>query len=990
MARTGRFGRMPKAAPDLTSTIVQMLREYNTQVDQNFVDAWKNGGNVDGKPVTDGRLLAHFQSRRNQLSKDDPMYDQWSNRIDQYTFSIDDSKMQVKYDNGKANDAQMAAFYQKWADKTPDNTEFDRQLLSAVGKYRAASAAKGRAGRAAAGVSQFKTDITRIEDNGPKQAAAANDALVKFAVDTGIMPANAKSLANLDVSSGRSAELLDILKDGIDNGNPVVQARIGVLTAELKKIDPKFDWANAQSWFSQTFEKGAKGNDAGLQYLQGSKYSTDAWVQHFTNDKANVQFAATKINGLGIQNDAKANSDWLDNQLSAAHGNPYLEQAAFTEYNQRQAGVIGQLQKAQVGDYQDPLLIGMINEQRNYQLAQGGGTDKPQDDWRDAVAGATSQGGPGGGAGAARYAYAQSTKAGLDLLAKGGWMQIAQDPTDPTGTKAVYQIQAKETLPAFGAILLPGASIKDPATGAMIPVYATPQPVQMTTVNEGGSPIGTPSLIYDANGQPQPIKKADGTNATNPDGSIKYQETGTNSGIEAIRSVDSSGNSYFIYRTRAHDGTYVMSLDPPLIPGAKATPRVDSSGNVTLQITVDPTMVDATGAARPTTNAPAAAAGVPPTAPGVSPAVLATLNQRAAAARANGVPDANNQYLQEINRLGATTTGVAGGTGATSTFGPSTTIQSNQGYSPSYGVGYDATKFIDTTATNVNPQTGELNSGYYRSSLGLSLAHEFDVLKRDDPDFQKKLNALTAQVQGGQLTLQSMYQTAQARGDQGEMARAAAELNMWGHDQSNLALEVGKATNQTVDPASLLTSPANPVNASYGMMPNGAAVNPQTNGEMRLQTPEAVSKFTANQATNQFDVSRLAFQATGQPGAPGATGVSPRELKLPGLGAAPLLKPLLPFVSGAGVPQLAPNAVTPQAVPGVQGGIAGPPAPNIPAPTAPISGPKPPAPPTPPPAAPKPPTPPPTAPPPYTGGVGPTAAQNAQYDVSRLIYGQPK
>ena len=49
MARSGTFGRIPKAAPDLTNTIVALVREANAQEDQNFVDAWKNGGKVDGR-----------------------------------------------------------------------------------------------------------------------------------------------------------------------------------------------------------------------------------------------------------------------------------------------------------------------------------------------------------------------------------------------------------------------------------------------------------------------------------------------------------------------------------------------------------------------------------------------------------------------------------------------------------------------------------------------------------------------------------------------------------------------------------------------------------------------------------------------------------------------------------------------------------------------------------------------------------------------------
>ena len=115
MARRGVFGRLPRAAPDLTNTLVALIREANAQEDQNMVDAWKNGGKVEGKGVDDDRLLDHMKKRRDALSPDDPLWDEWNNNYIQYDFSIHESKMALKNDQGKVSDAEMASFYRKWA-----------------------------------------------------------------------------------------------------------------------------------------------------------------------------------------------------------------------------------------------------------------------------------------------------------------------------------------------------------------------------------------------------------------------------------------------------------------------------------------------------------------------------------------------------------------------------------------------------------------------------------------------------------------------------------------------------------------------------------------------------------------------------------------------------------------------------------------------------------------------------------------------------------
>lgn len=160
MARTGRFGRLPKAAPDLTSTIVSMLREYNAQVDQNYVNAWKNGGNVDGKPVNDTRFLNHLQSRRDELSKDDPLWTDWNNSLIEQKFGIGESKMNLAFKQGKASASQVSAFYRGELTKITPNSEFYRTVAGRAADWAKSAAAAGRSaarGRVQSGL-QTKLD----------------------------------------------------------------------------------------------------------------------------------------------------------------------------------------------------------------------------------------------------------------------------------------------------------------------------------------------------------------------------------------------------------------------------------------------------------------------------------------------------------------------------------------------------------------------------------------------------------------------------------------------------------------------------------------------------------------------------------------------------------------------------------------------------------------------------------------------------------------
>jgi len=105
-----------------------MAREYQNMRDRNIVNSWEKGGKFEGKQVTDEALLSHLKSRAAGLAKDDPMYDEASQRVDEYTFSISNSKMELRYAQGKASDASMASFYNKWSGKLPQNSEAWRNM----------------------------------------------------------------------------------------------------------------------------------------------------------------------------------------------------------------------------------------------------------------------------------------------------------------------------------------------------------------------------------------------------------------------------------------------------------------------------------------------------------------------------------------------------------------------------------------------------------------------------------------------------------------------------------------------------------------------------------------------------------------------------------------------------------------------------------------------------------------------------------------------
>lgn len=128
MARRAKFGRRPNVQPNIQGTLIAVAREAMFRTDSNMMDAWKSGGEVDGMPVTDDRALNYWKGRLADLDKKDPAYDTIKTQIMQLQYAVEQSKMDLKYVQGKIDEREYAQFFIKWSKKVPKNGEFWRAL----------------------------------------------------------------------------------------------------------------------------------------------------------------------------------------------------------------------------------------------------------------------------------------------------------------------------------------------------------------------------------------------------------------------------------------------------------------------------------------------------------------------------------------------------------------------------------------------------------------------------------------------------------------------------------------------------------------------------------------------------------------------------------------------------------------------------------------------------------------------------------------------
>ena len=220
MARRGRFGRLPAAAPDLTSTIVSIAKEMQAAQDTNIMNAWQKGGLFEGKQATDAIVLKYWQTRLAGVDKTDPKYDEYKQNIDQLDYSIAESKQTVLYKQGKLTDTGLANFYLGWAKKVNVNTEFYRVLQRDAAQFLQAAKTRSTAGSTAAAQKAYVDGQNALLARTGGGADAVTQVITNLAFANGLI-GQGQGLGNFDPTDpGALAGILGRINGGQRTGGP--------------------------------------------------------------------------------------------------------------------------------------------------------------------------------------------------------------------------------------------------------------------------------------------------------------------------------------------------------------------------------------------------------------------------------------------------------------------------------------------------------------------------------------------------------------------------------------------------------------------------------------------------------------------------------------------------------------------------------------------------------------------------------------------------
>lgn len=357
MATQARFGRLPRSAPSLTATIVALAQEYERVRESNIVDAWKNGGEFEGKKVTDKMVMDWFKRKRSELDPGDPMWDYYDNQITQYEFAIENSKEELEYKRGKRTDAQMANFYHTWAGKLPTDSEAyrEREKLAAAYADRAASAGRAR-GRAVADNSyanavnaQFKKEY-------------AYDASLSFllieARDRGILN-DSEDLYNIDPSTADGREI-NKLWDEIATSPEFAEKRRRWTQDIRKNGDSDFNGDFSQDAFNSRGR--AKLSSVNERIRLARKEGRQEDENRYSKDKGIVQQTKMQTSGFDETEDyEEARKTWIT--IFEAPGTTPLEADRATQVYRTELNRIKDSLESQKGFKESDQRLGAINQE---------------------------------------------------------------------------------------------------------------------------------------------------------------------------------------------------------------------------------------------------------------------------------------------------------------------------------------------------------------------------------------------------------------------------------------------------------------------------------------------------------------------------------------------------------------------------------------------------------------------------------------------------
>jgi hypothetical protein len=286
-------------------------------------DAWNNGGLVDGKAVTDSRLLSYIKGRRDGFSQDDPLWDEWNNRLTQYDFSIGESKIQLAFRQGKASAGAVAAFYRNKLKGIPKDSEFYRDVAERAAQWA------GSVGRAARGSGRAKAkaairDKLNASIRKGFEFEALQKALTDYARREGIIT------GSQELTEGSALSLRNMFEAGLTwNDEP--------LTFEVYQSMAKDQHGRLDDQFKYQLQLGNQGIEA---RNRRDRFMDEVLVGLNTIDERGQYELAYKT--------------WNED-VAAANGDPYAIAQANAKYAARLEGVY-----RNIDPDDDPLVQGAI------------------------------------------------------------------------------------------------------------------------------------------------------------------------------------------------------------------------------------------------------------------------------------------------------------------------------------------------------------------------------------------------------------------------------------------------------------------------------------------------------------------------------------------------------------------------------------------------------------------------------------------------------
>lgn len=331
MARVGRFGRNRRlGSSNLTQLIANLMREQRQAEDRAAFDAWQNGGKFKGQDMTDGRILEYIKGRRDMMSKDDPLWDEWNNTLIQTKFSIGEQKVGLAFKQGKMSAGAVAGWYRRQLDDIPKSSAFYREVAGRAADWAKSAAGSARAAGAARATAAAKAKYERL-----KGVIGRGERL------TAAIEAEAKRRGVLD----RDGHIWDV-----DASNLEAMFQQGVtLNGQTVTMG---DWQRSS----------VRAYNANTQMK--SVYKTFGWdTSSLLSNQQTALQKLTIINALDDRSKYETARDLWAERIANAQGDPYAIEEINADYAKTLGGILDSAKKPGGADLnEDAFIGGLINE----------------------------------------------------------------------------------------------------------------------------------------------------------------------------------------------------------------------------------------------------------------------------------------------------------------------------------------------------------------------------------------------------------------------------------------------------------------------------------------------------------------------------------------------------------------------------------------------------------------------------------------------------